>query len=75
VTPKLRITARPANIYTPSPSQETARNRRVNADQSGAHLWIVAAAWRIPDPASIVGQNTFNLDHENMISLSGPRLF
>lgn len=73
---KLRVLPpRGTGIITQAPSPKAARSRLENSDQPGAHVWVMVGAWRIPDPAAITSLQTFTLDHENMINLSGPGCF
>jgi len=70
---KLKVSPpRGTGIIVAAPGPDTARNRRDNADRPGAHVWVMLGAWQIPDPSAITSRETFTLDHENLINLSGP---
>src|SRR4051794_20584796 len=48
--------------------------RRLAAlDKPGEHLWIVTAAWSLPDPASVRDPSVLKLlDQENLIAMPAP---
>jgi hypothetical protein len=59
--------------YRP-PDQKVLDRRMKAADKPGDHLWIVTAAWLVPDPRA-ARDGTPLLDTENIIAFAGVRCF
>lgn len=58
--------------YEP-PTPAALARRLANADRPGEHLWIVTAAWHVPDPAAIWNPAALTLlDQENLIAMPAP---
>ena len=56
-----------------APERGSLDERLAAADQPGQHLWVMTAAWKVPDPQQWASatRDVF-LDNENLIMLSGP---
>jgi hypothetical protein len=63
------------------PGVATTERRLNAADKPGQHLWIMAAAWSVADPAKademsrtkeFDAENAVFLDAENLVSMAGP---
>lgn len=58
------------------PPDQAVRDRRIKAaDKPGEHLWIMTAAWLIPDPRALRDDSLKLLDTENMVAFEGPGCF
>lgn len=57
-------------------NKDVLNARMLAADKPGEHLWIMAGAWLISDPASVYNGDVIKfLDSENLITFDGPGCF